>query len=257
LGFGAVEGGKIAGDLVKTRAVMGRGAAVKQAIIDDAMGRMKPVPKAPTPEQITGPGATLTADSVGNISNTPNPANQVVRPPNELPLGRSAPISGTPSEPPVPPVAPQLMLPSPGKQSTLPMSDDAVNIAQRLMNNPPIRSVQGEGVIEQPKGVPASPINIADRLRTTAGPAILPDGTADLKPFTGAKPLGTYTPGIPGETLGVREFKSLEEFDAEVARLKGKLRVGDYSGFVGGKTQLESTLKQMPRIRKIFTGETK
>jgi hypothetical protein len=151
LGFGAVEGGKIAGDLVKTRAVMGRGAAVKQAIIDDAMSRMKPVPKAPTPLQITGPGATLTADSLGNISNTPNPANQLVN-------TQSRPIVGQRSEPPSPPVAQQLALPATGR-ATL-SNDEAAQLAAQLRS--PAAAQQGPTIIPS---APVSGLNMATRLK--------------------------------------------------------------------------------------------
>lgn len=160
-----LEAGKVGLDALKASAKRAQLTAFLQSVIDNGMSKIKPVPAAPKvmpPLQLTNQGATLTADSLGNISHTPNPANQIV---NTQPR----PIVGQPVEPAPPTVAQQLLLPAPGKASALrtpPMTDTGVSIARRLMNNPPARELPGSGiVIDQPQGIPASPLNIAARLK--------------------------------------------------------------------------------------------
>lgn len=70
-----------------------------------------------------------------------------------------------------------------------------------------------------------------------------------VKQFPQSKPLGKKsTTSFKEGDIPTTEFKDMAEFEREISRLEGQLRLGNFEGLKGGKPQLESQIKQMKRL---------
>lgn len=68
----------------------------------------------------------------------------------------------------------------------------------------------------------------------------------EVKAFPTSKPLGKK--GVDNrfeKPLPSTQFKNVGEFKSEISRLEGQLRLKNYEGFEGGKSQMESQIRQM------------
>jgi hypothetical protein len=140
-GVGSAVGGvpgAVAGDLLGTFASkIARDSAMAdkvtglQKFFDEMDKRPMPsipqaVPAPAAPLQLTGPGAQMAVDSLGNVSQTPNPAHEIVN-------AQSRPIVGTQSEPTPARKPPVLQIPPKEQMSKLPYTP-AQNALARLAN---------------------------------------------------------------------------------------------------------------------------
>lgn len=155
---------------------LGRGKAenLLQTIeggIPDAVPRVSP----DAPLQISGPGATMYADQLGNISRTPSPASEIVN-------TQGRPIVGQQSEPQLSLPAPALQLPAPGRYV---LTNDEI----AAMRNGPI----------SPK---------------TGGVGIRPPSPIDAQTPLAIPPIGRVTPGMTGN-LGVQVMTVVKQMAAQ------------------------------------------
>jgi hypothetical protein len=132
--------------------------SLSKGVLDRFPDYTGPAPAPSSPLQITGPGATMYGDAMGNVGRTPNLAQEVTNP------QASRPIVGDTSPSPAPPPAAPLMLSGPDKIGLPPMTDIQISQARAraaAMGQGTQPQIQGGAIPIQPPKLLAAPGNMS------------------------------------------------------------------------------------------------
>ncbi len=224
-GVGGIPGAVVGGGLsfIGGKMLRGSAAAIQERGVNNLLrvmskgglkysGSEVPDVMPPTPSnphlQLTGPNSTMYADSEGNISRTPNPANEIV---NTQPQ----PIKPMPYNAPYPENPLQKLLPAPGKAT---LSNDEIAQMRNQINKAPPNS--SPIIISPPKLIPSPenmpPLNPLSRAAANLRNASRGNTEIPVQPsdVTNMRPRNQLTPGMAGN-LGPKILQVVKQMTAQ------------------------------------------